>query len=122
MPRARKSRKTKKVAKKSAEKAVNKTTLILSHAPGTSAAEIVKAAAAKGIKLSEKYVYTIRSNARRKAKRAERWPGRRARAVPVAASSSESMFRETVLALGTTRAKELLAEVERKLQLIIDGS
>jgi hypothetical protein len=122
MPRARKSRKPRKVAKKSAKQAVNKTTFILSHAPGTSAAEIVKAGAAKGIKLSEKYVYTIRSNARRKAKQAGRRPGRPAKAGPLGASGSESMFRETALALGIERAKELLAELERKLRLIIDGA
>ncbi len=60
---------------------INKSAFVRSLPATLSAQDVVKAAAAKGIKLSDKFVHTIRYNAKQKAAksgnaRAKRGPGR----------------------------------------------
>jgi hypothetical protein len=65
-----------------AKKTVNKSAFVRSLPASMSAGDVVKAAAAKGIKLSDKFVHTIRYNAKKAAAKkyggapAARGPGR----------------------------------------------
>jgi len=130
----KKSKKTTKkaVARKPAAKAaagkgagrgrggVNKSAFIREQPPTMSAKDVVEAAAAQGITLTEGFVYNVRSNAKSKSgPKVAGKPGRRV--VSGGALPEESAFRKLVVALGTARAKALLAEVEEKLAAVIAG-
>lgn len=77
--------------------------------PDTPAKDVVLAAKKNGIKLSEQYVYVIRSNANRKAGKT-----RKSGAVRVARSgNAEAQLRSAIAEVGLARARAVLAEVER---------
>jgi hypothetical protein len=70
-----------------ASRKVNKSAFVRGLSPTLSAGDVVKAAAAKGIKLTDKFVHTIRYNAKKSAAKkagggapARRGPGRPRRA------------------------------------------
>jgi hypothetical protein len=77
----------------------SKTAFVLSLPESTGASEVVSLANKRGIKISRQYVYVIRANAHQ---RNGRHP-----------SSSESAMRTAIAELGLTRARQVLAEVER---------
>lgn len=94
---------TKKFTKK-----INKSEFV--RAQGSKPAkEIVELAAKKGIKLTERYVYVIRSADKAKAGtvRSNGKPGRRA------SGGNEAGLRQAIAELGLSRAREVMAEVER---------
>lgn len=112
----------------------NKSAFIREQPETMSAKDVVKAAAAVGLVLAEGLVYNVRSYAKNKAAKTapgpeaapavKRGPGRPSKASPaVAASASteEVAFRRYVVTLGAARARALVAEVEAKLQAVIDG-
>jgi hypothetical protein len=120
-----------------AKTTINKSQFIRSFPADTSPAEIVAAAKAKGISFSPNYVSTIRTASQKKAKKsggavvAKRKPGRpkgsknkvkapaAVRASAPASGSAESTFKKLVLDLGTTRARELLDQVQKALAKIV---
>ncbi len=121
----------------------SKTAFVLSLPQDLPAADVVKKAAEKGIKISDKYVYTIRSSKRRRSAGANgapvargRRPGRRgpgrppktiasvARAVSVGVKHTggiEQEFVRLAVALGTARAGELLRKLDIKLASLTVG-
>lgn len=119
-----------------AKTTINKSQFIRSFPADTSPAEIVAAAKAKGISFSPNYVSTIRTASNKKAKKAsggavvaKRKPGRPkgsknkvkapAAAHAPASGSAESTFKKLVLDLGTTRARQLLDQVQTALAKIV---
>jgi hypothetical protein len=82
-----------------------KTALVLSLPATTPAAEVVALANKRGIKISKAYVHVIRSNARKPRNGVKR--GRTAN------GSSEAALRTAIAELGLTRARQVLADVER---------
>jgi hypothetical protein len=70
----------------------------------TPAKEVVAAAAKQGMKLTERYVYVIRSADKAKA--------RRGRAAPAGRRGAEGDLRKAIAELGLSRARQVLAEVE----------
>ena len=86
-----------------------------------SAKEVVDAAAAEGIVLTEGFVYNVRSNAKSKAKEGRPVGARIGRGAVAAGADDEAAFRQLVVAVGTTRAKELVSEVEDRLVAVISG-
>jgi hypothetical protein len=99
------------------------------------AKEVVAKAKAAGMTLSEKHVYVIRSDAKkRSAKNAKKKAGGGAAPKAHAPSSlatksvstggggaHETNFRKLVLALGIPKAKSLVTDVERRLNQLISG-
>ena len=71
------------------------------------AKEVVALAAQKGMTLTERYVYVIRSADKRKGDHVRARPGGRARA-----GSSDAALRQAIAELGLSRAREIIAEVE----------
>jgi hypothetical protein len=119
-----------------AKPTINKSQFIRSFPSDTSPAEIVAAAKAKGISFSPNYVSTIRSASNKKSKKSgsaePKKPGRpkgsKNKKKPAAAAASaprahstgaESTFKKLVLDLGTTRARQLLDEVQKALAKIV---
>ncbi len=99
---------------------VNKSAFIRDQPATMSAKAVVEAAAAQGIALTEGFVYNVRSNAKSKGgRKVAGKPGRRG--VAPVATADEAAFRRLVVALGTARAKSLVAEVEEKLAAVIAG-
>jgi hypothetical protein len=127
----------------------SKTAFVLSLPLDMPAADVVKKAGEKGIKISDKYVYTIRSSKRRRSAAANgapvvrRGPGRppgsgrgRKRGRPSKAIASvaravtgavrhaggiEQEFVRLAVALGTARAGELLRKLDIKLASLTVG-
>lgn len=85
------------------KKQINKSDFVRAFKPGTPAKDIVAAAKKKGIKLSDRYVYVIRS--------ADKTKGRRKSTKTN--GNADSTLRSAIAELGLTRAREVLAEVER---------
>ena len=101
-------------------KAKNKSVFILSQPESASANEVVANAKAAGIKISNAYVYIVRSNARLKAK------GRRpavgsSLAGTVAATPAEREFRRLALDLGVKKAEAILFDTKKKVAAIAAG-
>lgn len=89
--------------------AVNKSEFVRQMPPGTPAKDVVAAAKKQGIKLTERYVYVIRSSDKAKAKRGKgpgRVAGRRG-------GDAETALRSAIAELGLSRARQVMAEVER---------
>lgn len=82
-----------------------KTAFVLSLPTDTPASEVVERAKKRGIKLSRAYVHVIRSNARKARNGVKRGRAR--------GGSAESALRLAIAQLGLTRARQVLAEVER---------
>jgi hypothetical protein len=98
------------------------------------AKEVVAKAKAAGMTLSEKHVYVIRSDAKKRSKkRAAKGSAPAAKATTghstLAAktvshsggSANETNFRKLVLALGIPKSKSLVSDVERRLNQLISG-
>lgn len=96
------------------------------------AKEVVAKAKAAGMTLSEKHVYVIRSDAKkRSAKKKAGGGSSKGSAGPsslaaksVASSgggANETNFRKLVLALGIPKSKSLVSDVERRLNQLISG-
>ncbi|MEO7112599.1 MAG: hypothetical protein ABI183_19290 [Polyangiaceae bacterium] len=97
------------------------------------AKEVVAKAKAAGMTLSEKHVYVIRSDAKkRSAKKKAGGGSAKGSAAPstlatksVASSSgggaNETNFRKLVLALGIPKSRSLVSDVERRLNQLISG-
>lgn len=85
--------------------------------PKAPAAEVVAAAAKKGIKLSDRYVYVIRSKDKAgKGKRSARKAAPRravARRSVARSTGLDGQLRQAIAQLGLVRAKEIFGEVER---------
>lgn len=79
--------------------------------PDASARDIVAAAKKKGIKLSERYVYVIRSSDRAKAQAGGSRGGRGSRP---GKNGAETSLRQAIAELGLARARQVLAEVESR--------
>ena len=77
----------------------------------TPAKEVVAAAAKKGMKLTERYVYVIRSADKAKARRGRgAGVGRRGRGA--GGAGAEADLRRAIAELGLSRARQVIAEVE----------
>jgi hypothetical protein len=97
------------------------------------AKEVVAKAKAAGMTLSEKHVYVIRSDAKKRSKKraakgsAPKAPsaGHSTLAAKSVASSggsaTETTFRKLVLALGIPKSRSLVSDVERRLNQLISG-
>lgn len=97
----------------------SKTAFILGLPADMPAKDAVAKAAAAGVKVTEKYVYNIRSSSRRKGPKAKRGPGRPPKsAAPRAAKRGradsgdlEGRLRAAIAELGLARARAVLDEV-----------
>jgi hypothetical protein len=96
------------------------------------AKEVVAKAKAAGMTLSEKHVYVIRSDAKKRSAKKKAGGASKghvattssaAKAVTQGAGggSNETNFRKLVLALGIPKAKSLVTDVERRLNQLISG-
>jgi hypothetical protein len=96
------------------------------------AKEVVAKAKAAGMTLSEKHVYVIRSDAKKRSAKkkaggaskghaASASPATKAVAHSAGGGSNETNFRKLVLALGIPKAKALVTDVERRLTQLISG-
>ncbi len=105
----------KRTKKTRTKRTVNKSEFVRSMA-GKPAKEIVDAAAKQGIKLTDRYVYAIRSNDKNRRSPggpAARGPVRRGR--PPAKRSHaglEAQLRQIIAEIGLTQARQVLSEVE----------
>lgn len=90
-------------------RSVNKSELVRSM-PGAPAKDIVAAAAQKGVELTERYVYAIRSNDKtRRSKGGPAQPGRRSAR---RSGDLEAQLRQIIAEIGLTQARQVLSEVE----------
>jgi hypothetical protein len=97
------------------------------------AKEVVAKAKAAGMTLSEKHVYVIRSDAKKRSKKraakgsapAKATTGHSTLAAKTVShsggSANETNFRKLVLALGIPKSKSLVSDVERRLNQLISG-
>ena len=102
---------------------VSKTAFVLGLPKSMSAKEVVAEGKKKGCEISEKYVYVVRSNAKRKA-RSVSVGGRKTRRVvgSTLAASRVAQFRKLAFELGLDRAEQVLSDTRKKVQQIISGS
>jgi hypothetical protein len=107
----------------------NKAAFVRDQPLGTPAKDVVAAAARLGMTMTPDYVHKVRSTAKARGRTPAR-PGRTTRKGAslrfqplgvVRAGTPEAAFRKLVLELGLQRAKDLLADVERKLGALIRG-
>jgi hypothetical protein len=101
------------------------------------AKEVVAKAKAAGMTLSEKHVYVIRSDAKKRSAKKKAGGASKGHAAAASTShapkavshsaggggggSNETNFRKLVLALGIPKAKLLVTDVERRLNQLISG-
>lgn len=104
--------------------ALSKSEFIRSRPPGMTAKQVVVAAAARGMKLSEHFVYNIRSSAKKRAAKVRRDARVSTGAARVGRGdgAQAAQFRSLVLDLGLARARALLDDMERRLSAVISGS
>lgn len=95
-----------------AKRLVNKSAFVREQPLSMTAREVVAAAKAKGITLSDKYVFNIRAKAKAAGKRGPGRPAGRPRKVN-GSSSAETAFVDAALDLGLARASELLTRVRQ---------
>ena len=117
---------------------INKAAFVRSLPATMRAKEVAEKAKDAGISISEKYVYTIRSNVKSAKgapvaakKKAGRPAGSKTAARPAAepaaapaaapASGGEIQFRTYALEIGVGRARKILDDMERKLHALIRG-
>jgi hypothetical protein len=147
-PSAKKAPKRKAVARSTAAKAkrapgaarraagtsLNKAAFVRNQPVGMPAKDVVVAASRLGMTMTPDYVHKVRSTAKARGRApslAARKPARKASSRSdfrfgrplgvVRAGTPEAAFRKLVLELGMQRAKDLLADVERKLGALIRG-
>jgi hypothetical protein len=89
-------------------KKLNKSEFVRSM-PDAKASDVVAAAKKKGIKLSDRYVYVIRSSDKAKARRTGVTGPRGRRA---GAGTAEAQLRHAIAELGLAAARRILADVE----------
>jgi hypothetical protein len=94
-----------KPPKKPAAAKINKSAFVRSLPASMSATDAVKAAAAKGIKLSDKFVHTIRYNAKVAAQKKASKSG----SAPVATASTASTPTASTAARGPGRPRKVVA-------------
>ena len=92
-------------AKRNKKAPLSKSDFVRQMGPKTPAKEVVAAAAKRGMKLTERYVYVIRSADKSKARRGGGVRGGRG-------AAAEADLRRAIAELGLTRARAVLAEVE----------
>ncbi len=99
----------------------SKSAFIRSQPDHLPAKEVVERAKKMGWSIGEKYVYVIRSSARKKAgkRKLGRPPG--SAAPSAAGTASEREFRRLALQLGLKRADELLSDTKKKSADLISG-
>lgn len=109
----------KRKGKETVSKRINKTAWILQY-PNLGAGELVAKAKAKGIELSEKYVYNIRAKAKAAASNGNRprAPGRPRKGA--SAEGIEQQFLELALAVGITRAESLLTRARAAVRSVLE--
>jgi hypothetical protein len=98
------------------KKPQSKTAFVLSLPPTLSAKEVLAKGKAAGLKLSEKYVYVIRSKAKAGGKRKGRRPGKGKGTPSVAglAGAIDARFATLVLDIGLARADAILKNLRAK--------
>jgi hypothetical protein len=104
--------------------ALSKSEFIRSRPPGMTAKQVVSAASAVGIKISEHFVYNIRSSAKKRAAkvgREARMQASSAKSARASSAAQAAQFRALVLDLGLAHARELLDEVQSRLSAVIAG-
>ena len=102
----------------------SKSAFVRSQPRNLSAREIVERGKRSGIELTEKYVYVIRSNEKRKvtAKSRAKRPGRaRTRSIG-RGKNVEAQFRRLAIEMGLARAEQVLADTKKKVASIIAGT
>lgn len=99
----------------------NKTTFVLQFPEETPAKKIAEAAAAEGISLTEKYVYIVRSNARKKEGKGAVKVATATATVKAAkpAADQSATFQRMLMAMGFDRAEKLIAETKSKIEAAI---
>jgi len=104
---------SKKTRKRSRNGAMTKSDFVRSLPGNTPAKDVVERAAKQGMKISEKYVYVIRSNDKAHAAGGGRGRrGGRGRKVRAGGGGGESQLRRAIAELGLARARQLFHEVE----------
>jgi hypothetical protein len=111
---------SKKPAAKSASSRLNKSAWIRSQPESVRAKDVVAKAKAEGIDLSLAQVYTARSNAKKHPTKGK--PGRKPNAVAAVRSTTvsgadEMSFRRIVLAVGITKAENMLKDLKHSVGL-----
>ena len=91
-----------------AKKKISKSDFVRSFKSDTPAKDIEVAAKKKGIKLSARYIYVIRSSDKTKAARRGRGPG-----LKKTNGSGDAQLRSAIAELGLARSRQVLAEVEQ---------
>jgi hypothetical protein len=94
-------------------KGMSKTAFVLGLPADMPAKDVVVEATKKGIKLTDRYVYVIRSNANANARGG--WKSRvtkRGRGRRGSSAGVEAELRRAIAELGLARAREVLAQVE----------
>ena len=104
-------------------KPVSKSEFVRSLPESIPAKEVVERAKKAGLEMSDKYVYVVRSNARKKDGRRRR----RRKVADVAAAAptatpTEKEFRRLTLELGVKKAETLLTDTKKRLADIISGN
>ena len=90
---------------------MSKTAFVLSLPADTPAKEVVERAKRNNMKISDKYVYVVRSNAKRKAG-ARKGRGRQADG---GLQNAETRFRKLAVELGLGKAEALLEDTRRRV-------
>jgi hypothetical protein len=114
---------TKKTA--SAGKPQSKAEFVRSHPDSMGARDVVKAAKAAGIPISEAYVYTIRYEAKRRGQKKPGQPGRRkgragaAVGGPRVSGNVEALLQAAAAEIGLSRAISILQEQQRTLRAVL---
>lgn len=104
--------------KKASTKFGAKAEFVRAVARDTPAKEVVAQAAKKGIKLTENYVYTIRSasSGAKKASKAKPGPKRGGKARVAGMTSAEAQLRNAIADLGLVKATEILEAVKATIK------
>ncbi len=115
----------KKKTRKPVEQRGAKTAFVLTLPHSMPAKDVVAKAKARGLSVTTKHVYVIRSEAKKKKGKASKHSSA-ASAQHAALSqggggSAAANFRKLVLALGVPKARALLADVERRLNALLAG-
>ena len=106
---------------KSTKPAMSKSEFIRSQHGRMRAKAVVELGKKQGLDFDDKYVYVVRSNARKKGRgrRRGRPPGR---ATTKKAPSTEADFRRLAVELGVKRAEEILSDTKKRLMELIAGN
>lgn len=103
-------------------KPVSKSEFVRSLPESIPAKEVVERAKKAGLEMSDKYVYVVRSNARKKDGRRRRRKAAVVVAAAPAATPTEKEFRRLTLELGVKKAETILTDTKKRLADIISGN